>query len=33
MLYKDTRLDFISAILDDNQETIDYFKETDKWIL
>jgi hypothetical protein len=33
MLNNDTRLDFISAILDDNQETIDYFKETDKWIL
>ena len=33
MLNNDTRLDFISTILDSNQETIDYFKETDKWIL
>ena len=32
MLDKDTRLDFISAILDDNQETINYLKETNKWI-
>lgn len=32
MLDKDTRLDFISAILDNNQETINYLKKTDKWI-
>jgi hypothetical protein len=32
MLDKDTRLDFISAILDNNQETINHLKKTDKWI-
>jgi hypothetical protein len=32
MLDKDTRLDFISAILDNNQETINYLKKIDKWI-
>jgi hypothetical protein len=32
MLNNDTRLDFISTILDNNQETINYLKKTDKWI-
>ena len=32
MLDNDTRLDFISTILDNNQETINYLKKTDKWI-
>ena len=32
MLDKDTRLDFISAILDNNQEIINYLRRTDKWI-
>ena len=32
MLNNDTRLDFISTILDNNQETINYLKKTDKYI-
>ena len=32
MLNNDTRLDFISAILDNNQETINHLKGTNKWI-
>ena len=32
MLNNDTRLDFISTILDNNQETINYLRRTDKWI-
>jgi len=32
MLNNDTRLDFISTILDNNQETINHLKKTDKWI-
>ena len=32
MLNNDTRLDSISTILDNNQETINYLKKTDKWI-
>ena len=32
MLNNDTRLDFISEILDKTQETINYLKGTDKWI-
>ena len=32
MLNNDTRLDFISTILDNNQEIINYLRRTDKWI-
>ena len=32
MLDKDTRLDFISTILDNNQKIITYLRRTDKWI-
>ena len=32
MLDNDTRLDFISTILDNNQKIITYLRRTDKWI-
>ena len=32
MLDNDTRLDFISTILDNNQKIINYLRRTDKWI-